>query len=358
MTALITSPETAPLPAQRYADLVRPPHLVLVPDTIASFPPVSVFMAVRDEAAELTDSVLRILAQDYPGEIQVVVAVAPSRDGTWAVARALAEREPRLRVVSNPAGTTPHGLNAAIAAARHDFLVRVDGHAFLPEGYLRDVVGLLERSGAANVGGRMLPEGDGPISRAIALTMSSRIGIGGGAFHVGGLAGPQATVYLGAFRRDAVTAVGGYDEYFLRAQDWELNHRLRQAGHTVWFDPSIGVAYRPRARWRDFGRQQLRTGGWRRRVIERHHGTASLRYLAPPVAVLAVVLGLLAGLQAPLLGSWLVLGLLAPVGYLTGVVVFGLAEARRLPWPVRRRVPIALAVMHLSWGTGFLLRSR
>ncbi|RNL63803.1 glycosyltransferase family 2 protein [Nocardioides marmoriginsengisoli] len=335
------------------------PVLTLVPDlTPASLPPVSVFMAVRDEAGELVASVSRILAQDYPGEVQVVVAVAPSRDDTWRVATALAEREPRVKVVSNPAGTTPHGLNAALAAARHDYLVRVDGHAFLPADYLRDVVTLLERTEAANVGGRMLPEGDGPVSRAIALTMSSRIGIGGGAFHVGGAAGPQPTVYLGAFRRDAVTAVGGYDEYFLRAQDWELNHRLRLAGHTVWFDPSLGVAYRPRARWRDFARQQFRTGGWRRRVIERHQDTASVRYLAPPVAVLAVVLGLLAGLHAPLLGDWLVLGLLAPAGYLAGVLGFGLAEARRLPWRVRWRVPIALALMHLSWGTGFLLRSR
>src|SRR5207344_3283616 len=120
-----------------------------------------------------------------------------------------------------------------------------------------------------------------------------------------GDAGPQSTVYLGAFRREAVVGVGGYDEYFLRAQDWELNHRLRLAGHTVWFDPSIGVSYRPRARWRDFARQQYRTGGWRRRVIERHQGTASARYLAPPVAVLGVGLGLVAGLlSVPPLGAW------------------------------------------------------
>ena len=355
MTTMITPPPLA-IASPRVAPR---PVLTLVPDLApASLPPVSVFMAVRNEARELADSVLRILAQDYPGDVQVVVAVAPSSDDTWQVATALAEREPRLRVVSNPAGTTPNGLNAAIAAARHDFLVRVDGHAFLPEAYLRDVVTLLLSTEAANVGGRMLPEGDGPVSRAIALTMSSRVGIGGGAFHVGGLAGPQPTVYLGAFRRDAVTEVGGYDEYFLRGQDWELNHRLRMAGHTVWFDPSIGVAYRPRARWRDFARQQFRTGGWRRRVIERHQGTASARYLAPPAAVLLVALGVLAGVQAPLLGTWVALGFLAPAAYLAGVLALGLAAGRDLPWRVRSRVPIALAVMHLSWGTGFLLRSR
>jgi succinoglycan biosynthesis protein ExoA len=323
-----------------------------------TYPPVSVFMAVRDAESDLAASIERILEQDYPGEFEIVVAVGTSRDDTWGVATALAAREARLRVVGNPEAHTPHGLNTAIAAARHDVLVRVDGHAMLPPDYLRDVVRLLQRTGAANVGGRMVPEGDGPVSRAVGVAMSSRVGIGGGAFHVGGEAGPQPTVYLGAFRRDAVTEVGGYDPYFLRAQDWELNHRLRLAGHTVWFDPAIGVTYRPRSRWRDFARQQLRTGGWRRRVIERHRGTTNPRYLAPPGAVLAIVFGLLAGLHAPLLWDWLALGLLAPAGYVAAITVLGLAHARRLPWSVRWRVPVALGVMHLAWGLGFLFRSR
>ncbi|SDR90855.1 Glycosyltransferase like family 2 [Nocardioides scoriae] len=321
--------------------------------------PVSVFMAVRDEEADLAASVARVLDQDYPGELEVVLAVAPSKDDTWGEAQRIAAREPRVTVVRNPAGATPHGLNAAIAHAHHDVLVRVDGHAHLPPRYLQDVVELLGSTGAANVGGRMVPEGDGPVSQAVAVTMSSRLGIGGGAFHVGGEAGPQPTVYLGAFRRDALLEVGGYDETFLRAQDWELNHRLRLAGHTVWFDPSLAVTYRPRSSWRSFAHQQFRTGGWRRRVIETHRGTVDPRYLAPPLAVLAILLGLVAGVAAPLLGGWLALGLLVPAAYVGGVGLLGLAlgHVRRLPWSVRWRLPLSLAVMHLSWGTGFVLRS-
>ena len=321
-------------------------------------PPVSVFMTVLNEESELAASVERIFEQDYPGEFELVLAVGPSQDETWAVAAALAAQEPRLTVVPNPTGFTPNGLNAAIAAAKHDILVRVDGHAFLPPDYLTAVVALLAGSGADNVGGRMVPEGDGPVSNAIAVAMSSRFGIGGGAFHVGGTSGPQPTVYLGSFRRQAIEAVGGYDEHFLRAQDWELNHRLREAGFVVWFDPAIAVTYRPRSSWRDFARQQFRTGGWRRRVIEAHRSTASLRYLAPPVAVLGVLAGLVSALLAPLLGSWFLLGLLLPVGYLATIKVIGLVEGRRQPWSVRWRVPVAMALMHLSWGTGFLVRAR
>jgi len=322
-----------------------------------NFPPVSVFMTVLNEEAALADCVARIFEQDYAGDFELVVAVGPSKDDTWGVATRLAANESRLTIVQNPTGYTPHGLNAAIAAARHDILVRADGHAFLPDGYLSAVVALLESSGAANVGGRMVPEGDGPVSGAVAVAMSSRYGIGGAAFHVGGEPGPQPTVYLGAFRRAALEAIGGYDEHFLRAQDWELNHRLREAGYVVWFDPALGVSYHPRSSWRDFARQQFRTGGWRRRVMEEHRSTVSLRYLAPPLALLGIIVGFLAAAVSPFLGSWLLIGLLLPVGYAAMVTVLGLAEGRGTPWRVRVRVPVAFALLHLSWGAGFLLRA-
>lgn len=325
---------------------------------MSPMPPVSVFMAVRDAAGSLEESVRRVFAQDYPGELELVLAVGPSQDRTREIADELAAAEPRLVVVDNPAGYTPHGLNAAIAAARHDLLVRVDGHALIPADYASRIVGHLTTTDAANVGGRMVAVGTGQVDGAVAVAYGSRFGLGGGAFHVGGTAGPAPTVYLGAFHRAALEAVGGYDEYFLRAQDWELNHRLREAGHTIWFDPEIAVGYQPRDTWRDLVKQQYRTGGWRRRVIARHRSTASLRYLAPPVLVLLVLLGVVAAVLAPLTSCWLLLGLLAPVDYVLAITAIGLHEGRGKPWSVRVRVPVAMALMHLAWGTGFLLRAK
>lgn len=320
-------------------------------------PPVSVFMAVRDAAGSLPESVHRVLSQDYPGELELVLAVGPSKDRTRALAEELAAAEPRLVVVDNPAGYTPHGLNLAIAAARHDLLVRVDGHALIPADYVTRLVTHLTSTDAANVGGRMVAAGTGPVDGAVAVTYGSRFGLGGGAFHVGGVAGPAASVYLGAFRRDAIEAVGGYDEYFVRAQDWELNHRLRESGRTIWFDPEIAVGYQPRDTWRDLVKQQYRTGGWRRRVIGRYPATASLRYLAPPALVLGIVVGVVAAALAPLVSWWLLLGLMIPLDYAFAITAVGLYEGRGKPWSVRVRVPFAMALTHLSWGTGFLLRA-
>ncbi|MDO9378599.1 MAG: glycosyltransferase family 2 protein [Nocardioidaceae bacterium] len=324
---------------------------------MAEAPGVSVFMTVRDEEADLRDCVERILAQEYDGDLELVLAVGPSRDRTAEIAAALAAEQPRLTVVDNPAGWTPQGLNRAVAAARHDLLVRADGHSLLPPDYVARVVDLLVGTGAANVGGRMRPEGTTTLGRAVARAMSSRWGIGGAAFHTGGEPGPQPTVYLGSFRRDAFESVGGYDEFFRRAQDWELNHRLREAGETIWFDPSLAVVYHPRSTWRSFARQQYTTGGWRRRVVERHPRTLNARYLAPPAATAAVVVGTVAGVAGLVGPRWLRLGLAAPAAYAAGVTVVGLREGADLDPASRRLLPAVLATMHLSWGWGFLRRA-
>lgn len=315
---------------------------------MTSWPPVSVIMAVREEAAHLEDAVARVLDQRYPGDLELVLALAPSKDATRELADKIAIADPRVRVVDNPAGITPAGLNAAIAASSHDILVRVDGHSFLPDEYVSRVVTALEDSGADNVGGVMAAVGSTPFEQAVATAMRSPLGIGGARFHVGGEAGPAETVYLGTFRRSALERVGGYDERFVRAQDWELNYRIRETGGTVWFTPDLEVGYRPRPGMRPLIRQFFHTGRWRRYVAQTHRGSINARYLAPPLAVVGVLAGLL---LAPLWWPALVL----PVGYLALVTAGSVWVGRGQPLGVLLRLPLVIASMHLCWGSGFLL---
>ena len=320
------------------------------------WPAVSVIMPVRDEERHLREAVARVLGQVYPGELEIVLAVGPSRDRTSEIAAELAERNSQVRIVPNPAGHTPHGLNAAVAAARYGIVVRVDGHGLLSPGYVRRAVELLAETGAANVGGIMQAEGETDFERAVARAMTSPFGIGGARFHLGGKAGPADTVYLGVFRRDVLERLGGYDEHFLRAQDWELNYRIRQAGGIVWFSPDLVVTYRPRRALGALARQFFRAGQWRREVVRRHPDSASPRYLAAPLVTAAVGAGTLAGLAA-VAGApgWLALGGLVPAAYTAGVVVAALVDGRGLPQSSRAWLPIVLAAMHLSWGSGFVV---
>jgi hypothetical protein len=329
------------------------------------YPPVSVVMPVRNEEQHLAEAVRHILAQDYPGLFELLLAVGPSGDRTEEIARQLAADDPRITVVANPSGRIPAALNAAVAAARHDVIARVDGHALLPPGYLSTAVAALTETGAADVGGVMAAQGVTVFQQAVAWAMTSKAGVGSAAFHTGGGAGPTLSVYLGVYRREAVEQAGGWDEQMQRAEDWELNYRIRARGGVIWFIPELHVTYRPRGTVRALGAQYFHYGRWRRVIVREHPETASFRYLAPPGAVALIGAGLLAGL-AGLAGlaagspqlSWLTVGLLIPEIYFAGVTAVSLALSRGVPARVRAKLPLVLAVMHLGWGTGFLTSPR
>lgn len=321
-----------------------------------SHPGVSVIMPVLNEERHLRHAVEHVLRQEYPGDLEVVIALGPSRDRTDEIAAELVAETAgrswgRVVTVANPTGRTPAGLNAAIAASRHPVVVRVDGHGLLSPGYIATAVRLLAETGAANVGGIMHAEGETDWERAVAAAMTSRIGVGNAAFHTGGAAGPAETVYLGVFRREVLERQGGYNEEFIRAQDWELNFRIRGDGGLIWFSPDLLVTYRPRPTVRRLARQYHDYGRWRHVVARYHAGSINPRYLAPPAAVLAIAAGLAGAVFTP----WT---LVVPAGYAAAIVAGSVPAGRGLPLAARLRIPLALATMHMSWGWGFLTSPR
>ncbi|YAL82546.1 glycosyltransferase family 2 protein [Dermacoccaceae bacterium W4C1] len=307
---------------------------------------VSVIMPVLNEERHLHESVQAVLAQQLDRPVEVILAVGPSQDDTATVAQQLASSDPRVVVVDNPTGRTPDGLNAALAASQYDVVARVDGHGILSADYLATALRTLEETGAANVGGIMDAVGVTDFEKAVAVAMKSPIGVGGARFKLGGEAGPTDTVYLGVFRRDWLDRVNGYDDRFSRAQDWEMNYRIREQGGLVWFTPDLRVEYRPRGSVKALARQYRDYGRWRRVVGRLHPGSLNLRYLAPPAAVVAVAAG--AG------GLWKRPLLIVPAGYLAAVTVGGIAIGKDAGPAVAARVPVVLATMHMSWGWGFL----
>ncbi|MCZ7531694.1 MAG: glycosyltransferase family 2 protein [Acidimicrobiia bacterium] len=315
------------------------------------WPDISVVMPVRNDAPNVRAAVSSILEQDYPGRFDIFVAVGPSTDGTEEVVAGIARDDPRIHLVANPAGLTAAGLNAAIACSTGEIVARVDGHAGLCDGYLRRSVETLGQTGAVNVGGVQQAEGVTPFERAVAAAMTSRFGVGDSRFHYGGAPGPADTVYLGVFRRDALARVGGFDETLVRNQDYELNWRLREAGGIVWFDPSLRVRYRPRARLSALARQYFEYGQWKREMLRRHPRSLRWRQLAPPAALSANTVCLLVGTAISRRF------LLVPSAYLIVTLVAATVASRGDP-RIAGRLPLVFATMHHAWGAGFLIGPR
>ena len=313
-----------------------------------SLPSVSVVVPARDCAAAIAGCLDALRRQSYRGPMDVTVAVAPSTDGTEQVLADTAVELP-LRVVENRAGTTPAGLNAAVAACDGAIVARVDAQSRLPPFYIARAVATMARTGAANVGGIQRPVASGGTAGAIAAAMASGFGGGPAAFRRGQREGPTDTVYLGVFDRAALAAVGGFDETLERNQDYELNWRLRQQGFTVWLDPELEVDYLPRSSFAGLARQYFAYGAWKRTVLLRHPRSLRPRQLAAP----ALTVGLVASAIGLAAGRWL--GAALPGLYATACAVAAWRLRRSLPDRCDRlQATAAFASMHLSWGAGFL----
>ncbi len=302
-------------------------------------------MPVLNEERHLNRAVESVLAQNYPGALDVCLALGPSTDRTDRDAEQITRADSRVRTVANPTGGRSSGLNAAIRATTGEVIVRVDAHCELPPGYITRAVETLQRTGAVNVGGVQHAVGATSFEQASARALASPFGMGGARYRTGGTEGPVDTVFLGVFQRTAIESVGLFDEIVVGNEDYELNIRLRAAGGTVWFDPELRVDYTPRASLQALAHQFFMYGAWKRTVVRKHPGATKLRQVAPPLALLAVVASFL-------VSPWLPIALVVPGAYLLAVVAASLVASRR-PTHIMRLLVI-FPTMHGAWAWGFL----
>ena len=312
---------------------------------------VSIIIPARNEEAAIAATLDSVLAQDYAGPVEVIVADGSDYPTMAGIIRA---SYPEVRIVPNPERNTPAGLNCAIReAATGEVIVRCDARATLPPGYVRRAVGTLERTGASNVGGRQQAAGTTFFEKAVAVAMNSLPGSGGAPYRVGTAPGPTDTVYLGAWRRDTLEAVGGFNASLNRNEDYELNWRLRRRGGTVWFDPELAAEYRPRGSMASLVRQYFNNGRWKSTMLMLHPKSLRFRHLAAPMLALSLVVS--AGLAISGVFWW---AAALPLLYLAFLVLWAASVGRLRREPSAALIPVVLAAMHLSWGIGFFIPAR
>jgi succinoglycan biosynthesis protein ExoA len=305
-------------------------------------PRVSVIVPARNEAANIQECVRSILAQRLDGGIEVIVADGNSSDETVQLARMAG-----AAVVENQRGNTPAGLNAALAVARGAIIIRFDGHGRMPPGYVEaSVLALEQEVGAAGVGGWVQVEPSGPWGRAIGAALVSQFGIGNARLWKRPKPGQARldvdSVPLGCWPAERIRIVGGWDERFLRNQDFELNYRLRRGGGRIVFDPAIWFFYRPRESLRAIARQYWDYGRFKALTLVTAPRSLRPRQTAPVIllatattAVLPVNLARAA--RRAMVAYFLVLG--------------GVTVKSRGGW----RTMVVLGTIHGVWGAGLLI---
>ena len=330
-------------------------------------PGVSYLMPVLSEATHIEAALESILAQDYAGSFDIIVALGASFDGTDEILESRALSDPRIRVLDNPSGSIPDALNIGLAASFYPIIVRVSARSVLSPSYTRTAVEALLRTDAAEVGGVMRTVGTTDFEKAVAIAYNSPLGLIGEERHPENGETQAETAYLGVFQRRWLTRIGPFDDDANRGQDWDLGQRLRDSGGVVWFTPSMTVTYRPQPRAEALARQFLVTGLWRGDHTRRHKPSNPALFYARPIAVLAVLLGLplgcvgylglFAGAQdfGAVLSWMLFCGFLLPLGYFLMTVVLA------IKWGIATNARTGAALMivfpsiHFSWGLGFVL---
>lgn len=318
------------------------------------YPYVTVIMPVRNEAAFITRSVSAVIAQDYPRErMEILIVDGMSTDDTRRMVKALEGRYTNLRLIDNPKGIAPTGLNIGLAEARGEIIIRVDGHCEIAKDYVRCCVEHLSQDGVDAVGGPIETLGETPTAKTIALAMSSRFGVGGASFRtLKDRAMLVDTVPFPGYTRAAIEKAGWFDEELVRNQDDEYNYRLRKLGGRILLSPDIQSRYYSRGTLGSLARQYFQYGYWKVRVMQKHWRQMRIYQFAPAGFVAILLMSLLLSPFFEL--ARLLFGLVTAT-----YVVVNLAATWRIGttanwkhWPI---LAASFALLHLSYGFGFLL---
>jgi glycosyltransferase involved in cell wall biosynthesis len=320
-------------------------------------PSVSIIVPCYNEQATIGLLLQAVYAQTYPrANLEVIIADGISTDRTReeiASFRA-AHTDLCVRIVDNPKRAIPAGLNQAIRAAQGDYFIRLDAHSVPEADYVEHCLADLGQGLGDNVGGvwNIQPGSSSWIARAIAVVAAHPLGVGDARYRYTSQAGPVDTVPFGAFSRSLIERIGSFDETLLTNEDYEFNTRIRQHSGTVWLDPCIRSVYFARSTLGDLARQYWRYGYWKQRMLRRYPGSLRWRQALPPLLVVSLAVLLL---TAPILSParWLFAAEL--LVYLGVLVLAGIQMGFQKKDPsLALGVPLGIATMHLTWGSGFL----
>lgn len=324
----------------------------------SSLPFVSVVIPCFNEERFIAE-VLQNLAGQYERErYEIVVVDGMSTDGTRKVIADFAaqNRDIAVRVIDNPARVIPVAVNLGIREAQGKIIIRMDAHSVPSVDYVRRCVELVREDKAAVVGmpWHIKPGGDSVVARAIALAVAHPFGVGDAKYRLTNASARLVDcVPFGAFKKGLWEELGGFNEALLTNEDYEFYYRVRKGGRKILLDTAAHCDYFARSSLGELAKQYFRYGHWKAQMVKLHPSSIRLRQLAAPSSVGYASLTVLLGLFWPR-GFWLLLPLL--VLYVVLAAIFALKLAwNDGDWKLIFVVPLVFFVIHVVWGSSFLL---
>jgi len=214
---------------------------------------VSVIVTVRNEARNIAALLDSLLVQEPPFE--VIVIDSDSEDATRDIVRRYEQRYDFVHLYIF-GGTRGAGRNFGIRKAKGDVVAFVDGDAIANPFWLKEIrPGVMHTS---IVAGRTIQIGYRPfeeLERVELIVKGTDVTY------------PSSNL---AYRKSVLDEIGGFDEWFITAEDVDLNMRAVRAGHAITFRADAIVYHRTRASMFDFLRQAFWNGAGRKQLTLKH----------------------------------------------------------------------------------------
>jgi glycosyltransferase involved in cell wall biosynthesis len=317
----------------------------------------SLVVLCRNEREHIEGCLESIIGFDRPAgyDIEILIVDGMSNDGTREILTRLSGRHSEIKVLDNPNRYTPCAFNVAIRNSRGDYVLIFSAHSQYSRNYLTESVETAERTGAVNAGGVFITQQNGSTYQAslVQALTTHRFGVGS-SFRTDMTEGPADTVSYGCYRREIFDRVGLFDERLVRAQDYEMNCRIRRAGGLIWKNPRIQVFYFNQKSFWAFLKKQL----WLEAPYNAYMWYLAPYAFAPRHAVTGgFALGVLGGLMLAPLTPWIGWPFLAIVSlYALLAMASAAQQAVRYRQPLHAiLLPFCFFLYHFIHGLGILM---
>lgn len=313
---------------------------------------VSLLVAMRNEESYIEDCIHSILSQNYPSRnLEVIIVDGQSTDNSREIVEKIIVGRDNFSLVHNPKRIQSAAWNRGIDICKGEIISIVSGHTFLAPDYVSKAIETLQGTGADMVGGTVRSISTTKVGEAIALAMSHPFGVGDARFRYTEMEEETDTVFMGFCHRSVYEEIGKYDEELIRNQDDEFSFRLTKSGGRILCDPKIKSHYYSRSTVSSLWKQYYQYGYWKVRVLQKHPRQMRSRQFIPPLFVLSLFTSIIFAI-IPILRS---LSLVPSLIYFLANLTASAWISYRKGWRYFILLPIVFAILHISYGLGFLV---
>ncbi len=320
-------------------------------------PKVSIVISARNEQQYLGECLKSIQVQTYQHDLlELLLVDSDSSDDTPEIIKNFADKSNiDVKILSNPRGDTPKGLNTGIKAATGDLIMFLNAHSYMANDFIMNAIPILREKEADGIGGRIFSIGSGKntfLDKLTSTALETPFGLGNTSSRVGNKAGWIHNPWFAIYKHELFDKFGYLDERLTRNQDYEFNQRCISGGAKFWFQPDLKIFYHNRPSVTSLWRRYFYSAYWRAFMIGSHKGAVKIRHLVPSLFIIfLIIFSILHFLWGP---SIIIAAASLGLYVVTSLVVSIEQVFRRKNFFILFLLPIILFGIHISFGLGMI----